>query len=53
MSGLIHSVETDAHPGKGAPAKVLTTERWLAIYVLGSLGALYLARRAFREFIPR
>lgn len=52
MSGLVHQVE-GGDPAAAARPQVLTTERWLALYVLAALGGLVLARRAFREFIPR
>jgi hypothetical protein len=37
----------------GKPARMMTTERWLAVYMLGALGFLVLTRRAFSDFVPR
>lgn len=37
----------DTRPG------MLTTERWVAVYMLGALGFLIVARRAFSDFVPR
>jgi hypothetical protein len=31
----------------------MTTERWLAVYLLGALAFLAVSRRAFSDFIPR
>lgn len=31
----------------------MTTERWLAVYMLGALGFLIVTRRAFSDFVPR
>ncbi len=52
MSGLVQQVEAGS-PNAPRPTVALTTERWVAIIVLASLGGLVLARHAFREFIPR
>ena len=31
----------------------LTTERWVAVYMLTALGFLMVTRRAFSDFVPR
>jgi hypothetical protein len=31
----------------------LTTERWVAVYMLAALGFLMVTRRAFSDFVPR
>jgi len=53
MSGL--QVEESGRPAAAAPVAkpLISTERWVAIIVLGSFAFLVGTRHAFREFIPR
>jgi hypothetical protein len=51
-------LQTTTTPGArtdddGKPARMMTTERWLAVYMLGALGFLVITRRAFSDFVPR
>ena len=52
-------MQTTTAPGttttddNGKPARMMTTERWLAVYMLGALGFLIVTRRAFSDFVPR
>jgi hypothetical protein len=51
-------MQTTTAPGtttdnNGKPERMMTTERWLAVYMLGALGFLIVTRRAFSDFVPR
>jgi hypothetical protein len=51
------NMQTTTAPGtttdNGKPERMMTTERWLAVYMLGALGFLIITRRAFSDFVPR
>lgn len=53
MSGLVRTEEGGTNASPSSRPAVMTTERWLAVYVLAALAGLVVARKAFREFIPR
>lgn len=53
MSKLAQVEPLTSAPTPASSPKVMTSERWVAVVMIGALGFLVVTGRAFREFIPR
>lgn len=53
MSRLQTATTAEQSKEAGEKESGMTTERWVAVYMLAALGFLVVMRRAFADFVPR